>query len=91
LKTYSWYNFEGSEVKSIRASRVSIVEGYCYVNNNELFIKGMHIAECTKKVVKHYNHLPLRDKKLLMKRKEISKLNENYLKRVDYCSNQRLL
>jgi SsrA-binding protein len=45
LKTYSWYNFEGSEVKSIRASRVSIVEGYCYVNNNELFIKGMHIAE----------------------------------------------
>jgi tmRNA-binding protein len=58
LKTYSWYNFEGSEVKSIRASRVSIVEGYCYVNNNELFIKGMHIAEY-KEGGKHYNHLPL--------------------------------
>jgi SsrA-binding protein len=57
---------EGSEVKSIRASRVSIVEGYCYVNNNELFIKGMHIAEY--KEVVNINHLPLRDKKLLMKR-----------------------
>jgi SsrA-binding protein len=54
IKAYFEYNIlekhiaiilEGSEVKSIRASRVSIVEGYCYVNNNELFIKGMHIAE----------------------------------------------
>jgi tmRNA-binding protein len=35
----------------------------------------MHIAEY-KEGGKHYNHLPLRDKKLLMKRKEISKLNE---------------
>lgn len=66
----------GSEVKSIRNSKVSILEAYCYIKDNELFIKGMHIAEFIGGN-KHYNHNPLRDKKLLMKKKEIIKLNES--------------
>lgn len=64
---------KGSEVKSIRASKVSIVEGYCYIQDGEIFIKGMHIAE-HKEGGRNYNHVPLRDRKLLMKKKEILKL-----------------
>lgn len=66
----------GSEVKSIRGSKVSIVESYCFISNGEIFIKGMHITE-HKEGGKHNNHNPIRDRKLLMKKKEIIKLQEN--------------
>jgi len=66
----------GSEVKSIRNGKASIVEAYCYISNGELFIKGMHVAE-HKEGGKHNNHLPLRDRKLLMKKKEIFKLDKS--------------
>jgi len=67
---------QGSEVKSIRNGKVSIVEAYCYITNGEIFIKGMHISE-HKEGGKYNNHQPLRDRKLLMKKKEILKLDEN--------------
>jgi len=66
---------QGSEVKSIRAGKVSIVEAYCFISNDEIFIKGMHITE-HKEGGKHNNHIPVRDRKLLMKKKEIIKLSE---------------
>lgn len=66
----------GSEVKSIRGSKVSMVEAYCFISNGEIFIKGMHITE-HKEGGKHNNHNPTRDRKLLMKKKEIVKLQEN--------------
>lgn len=65
----------GSEVKSIRAIKVSIAEAYCYISNGEMFIKGMHIAE-HKEGGKHNNHEPIRDRKLLLKKKEILKIHE---------------
>lgn len=65
----------GSEVKSIKASKVSITEAYCFISNGEIFIKGMHVTE-HKEGGKHNNHEPLRDRKLLLKKKEIIKLNE---------------
>ena len=71
---------QGSEVKSIKNGMVSIAEAYCYISNNEIFIKGMHVTE-HKQGGKHNNHEPLRDKKLLMKKKEISKLNDNISKK----------
>jgi SsrA-binding protein len=67
---------QGSEVKSIRSGKVSIVEAYCFITNDEIFIKGMHITE-HKEGGKHNNHNPIRDRKLLMKKKEIIKLKEN--------------
>ena len=67
---------QGSEVKSIRSGKVSITEAYCYILDGEIFIKGMHISEYTEGG-KHYNHQPLRDKKLLMKKKEIAKLDKS--------------
>lgn len=67
---------QGSEVKSIKASKVSIAEAYCFLKDGELFVKGMHVTE-HKEGGKHYNHVPLRDRKLLLKRKEINKLIAN--------------
>ena len=66
---------KGSEVKSIKNGKVSISEAYCFINNGEIFIKGMHVAE-HKEGGKHNNHQPLRDRKLLMNKKEIIKLKE---------------
>ena len=66
----------GSEVKSIRNNKVSISEGYCYIKNNELFIKGMNISEYKQSGI-HTNHEPTRLRKLLLNKKEIIKLNEN--------------
>jgi len=66
---------QGSEVKSIRSGKVSIVEAYCFIANDEIFIKGMHIAE-HKEGGKHNNHIPIRDRKLLMNKKEIVKLKQ---------------
>ncbi len=62
----------GSEVKSIRNGNVSITEAYCYVNNNEVFIKSMHIQELKNSAVQHE---PTRERKLLLTKKEISKIS----------------
>lgn len=67
---------QGTEVKSIRNGKVSIVEAYCFITNDELFIKGMHVAE-HKEAGRVLNHKPIRDRKLLMKKKEIIKLRES--------------
>ena len=75
-KNIAGIQLQGSEVKSIRAGKVSVTEAYCYILDGEIFIKGMHIAEYIEGG-KHYNHKPLRDKKLLMKKKEITKLDKS--------------
>lgn len=64
----------GTEVKSIRQSKASISEAYCHISNNEIFIKSMHVSDYNQ--IKHTNHLPLRDRKLLLHRREISKLQK---------------
>ncbi len=63
----------GTEIKSIRMGKVSLVESYCYIREGEIFVKGMQIAEY--KYGTHYNHDPNRDKKLLMERSEIKRLD----------------
>ncbi|MGB0887001.1 MAG: SsrA-binding protein SmpB [Vicingaceae bacterium] len=62
----------GTEIKSIRAGKASIIEGYCYVKDNEVFIKNMYIAEYEQG--SYNNHEPRRDRKLLLNRNEIDKL-----------------
>jgi len=64
----------GTEVKSIRDNKASISEAYCHIVNNEIFIKNMHISEYRQ--IKYTNHDPLRDRKLLLNRKEINKLSK---------------
>jgi SsrA-binding protein len=64
----------GTEVKSIRQSKASISEAYCHIINSEIFIKGMHVSDYG--TIKYTNHDPVRDRKLLLNKKEIQKLSK---------------
>ncbi len=64
----------GTEIKSIRAGRASLVDSYCYFIGDELWIKGLNIAEYFYGT--YNNHQPMRERKLLLHRKELNKLNK---------------
>ncbi|MCU0455275.1 MAG: SsrA-binding protein SmpB [Bacteroidales bacterium] len=62
----------GTEIKSIRLGKAALADSYCFLSEGEMFIKGMHIAE-------YYwgnlnNHDPLRERKLLLTRRELRKI-----------------
>lgn len=65
----------GSEMKPIRNSEVSISEAYCFIQDNEVFIKGMHVAEY-QLVGKYDTHEPNRTRKLLLNKKEINQIEK---------------
>ena len=62
----------GTEIKSIRSSEANINDAYCSFNDNELFVKSMHIGEY--KQGTYNNHEPKRDRKLLLHKTELAKL-----------------
>lgn len=62
----------GTEIKSIREGKVNLQDGYCYLNNDEMFVKGINITPYGQGT--HYNHEATRERKLLLKRSEIKKL-----------------
>jgi SsrA-binding protein len=62
----------GTEVKSIRLGAVNLKDSYCQTNGKEIFIHGMHISPYEKGNI--FNKDPLRERKLLMHKKEILKL-----------------
>ncbi len=62
----------GTEIKSIREGKVNLQDGYCYLNNGELFVKGINITPYAQGT--HYNHEASRERKLLLKRSELKKL-----------------
>lgn len=62
----------GTEIKSIRAGKASLVDSYCFFERNELWVKGIHIAEY--RLGTYYNHEEKRERKLLLSRKELDKL-----------------
>ncbi len=65
----------GTEIKSIRDSKASITEAYCYFSKSgELFVKNMHIAEYEK--ASFYKHDPKGDRKLLLTNHELGKLQK---------------
>ena len=63
----------GTEVKSLRAGRASFNDSYCIINKGELILKSLHIAEYSHGTAN--NHDPLRERKLLLQKKEIKKLD----------------
>ena len=73
-KFVAGFQLLGTEIKSIRAGKASIAEAYCYIKNKELFIKSMHIAEYDP--ASYNNHEPLRERKLLLNRNELNKLEK---------------
>jgi SsrA-binding protein len=63
---------QGTEIKSIRAGKVNLKESYARIRDGEVFLYGMHVSPYEQG--NRYNHDPLRERKLLMHRREISKL-----------------
>ena len=62
----------GTEVKSLRAGRASLIDGFAMVENGELWLHGVHIPEYTEGT--WTNHTPRRKRKLLVHREEIRKI-----------------
>lgn len=63
----------GTEVKSIRAGAVNLKDSYCSVKNGELYVLGMHVSPYEKGNI--FNREPRRERKLLMHKREIMKIN----------------
>ena len=66
----------GTEIKSIRQGKARLVDSYCYFDKNEVWLKGMHITPYESGG--YINHEPKRDRKLLLKRKELAKLEKKF-------------
>ena len=62
----------GTEVKSLRAGRASFNDSYCQIHKGEIWLKSLHIAEYSHGTTN--NHDPLRERKLLLEKREIRKI-----------------
>ena len=90
-KAYYEYNIEtkyvaglvlsGTEIKSLRQGKASFNDSYCFFNKGELYVKSLHISAYNYGT--HYNHEPLQERKLLLHKKELRKL-ENSMKEKGY-------
>ncbi len=64
---------QGTEIKSIREGMANLSDGYCLVKNGEVFIRNLHISEY--RFGTYNNHEPKRERKLLLNRQEIKKID----------------
>ena len=62
----------GSEVKSIKNAQLSLAEAYVDIINNEVYLREMHVAQYRE--ANQYNHTEVRNRKLLLNKREINKL-----------------
>lgn len=72
-KFIAWIRLLGTEIKSIRNGKVSMNDAYCQFYNNELYAKNIHISEYELGTCN--NHTAKRDRKLLLNKKELHKLD----------------
>ncbi len=82
----AWFNYElverfiagirltGTEIKSLRAGKVSLSDSYCSFTNHELYVHNMSISEYSHRG--YSSHIPDQDRKLLLNRKELKKLEK---------------
>jgi SsrA-binding protein len=66
----------GTEIKSVREGKVSLTEAYCYFRRGELYVKQMHIAPYS--MAASYNHDPVRERKLLLNKRELEKMESKF-------------
>jgi SsrA-binding protein len=71
----------GTEIKSLRAGKASFNDSYCVFNRGELFVKSLHISEYA--FGTHSNHEPLQERKLLLNKRELRRL-ESRIKEKGY-------
>lgn len=72
LKFTAGIVLSGTEVKSIRMGNANISDAFCVIENNELWIKNMHVSEF--KQGSYNNHEPIHNRKILLNRSEINKI-----------------
>ena len=65
----------GTEIKSIRSGKASLVDTYCFFVNGELWVKNMHISQYS--YGSYNNHVERRDRKLLLNKKELRSLAQD--------------
>ncbi|MBS1650807.1 MAG: SsrA-binding protein SmpB [Bacteroidetes bacterium] len=65
---------KGTEIKSIREGKVNLGDSYCVFENGELLVRNMHITEYSE--ASFYSHTPIRDRKLLLNKTELNKLEK---------------
>ncbi len=65
----------GTEIKSIREGKASLVDTFCYIHNDEMWVKNMYVAPYD--FGSYNNHAARRDRKLLLNRKEILNLQDD--------------
>lgn len=65
----------GTEIKSVRAGRLNLKDGFAQIKNGEAWLMNVHISEYTQG--NRFNHDPLRNRKLLLHRKQITKLADD--------------
>ena len=66
---------KGTEVRSIKEGKASLVDSFCYFDKGELYVKGIDISEG-----KFFPHEAKRDRKLLLKKNELGKLEDDLVK-----------
>jgi SsrA-binding protein len=71
---YAGLQLAGTEIKSIRGGKAGLVDSYCSFYANQLYVKNMHISEYEMGTCN--NHIAKRDRKLLLNRKELDKLQK---------------
>jgi SsrA-binding protein len=71
----------GTEVKSLREGKASFNDAYCFFDKGELYVKSLHISEYKMGTI--YNHIPTQERKMLLNKKELKKL-ENKMKEKGY-------
>ncbi len=62
----------GTEIKALREGKLNFSDAYCYFHNGELYVKQLNISPYTQGT--HYNHDPVRERKLLLKKNELRKM-----------------
>lgn len=70
---------QGTEIKSLRNGKASLVDSYCFFKDGELFVKNLHIAEYSYGTFN--NHEPKRDRKLLLTKRELRKLEKKVVEK----------
>jgi SsrA-binding protein len=65
----------GTEIKSIRQGKANITDAFCVIEKGEVWVRNMQIQEYEKAT--HFNHIPKQDRKLLLNKHEIRKLENN--------------
>jgi len=80
IETYiAGIQLTGTEIKSIRNGKANLSDAYCYFTKGELFVKNMHISEYSHGSI--FNHDPKRERKLLLHKNELIKLERKVKER----------